>query len=382
MVEEICSLFRRKRQAVILHRELNHPGEDSSGWVRSLEGLRGIAAGAVILDHIFVWTLGFSEGSLEYQALTGLGSMGVGVFFLISGYLIGKSVRRGSLRRFTLLRLARVYPVAIATISATWCYKYLSETPNSKTIDLADWAASASLLGSWWIPIGSLIEPITWTLSVEIAFYLLIAITWRLSGLSRESNRVQRQMMLVALLGLLFSIYNLIFASLLNPANVAASIAATCVPIILMGSAIEVMKNKALGSNRAAQFAFAINFAAFFTTKATWFLEPKVLVSYAIALIIFLLAINGLTKWLFTNAVAQKLGQWAFPLYMVHPLVYTFVLSQQHLYISNLSRALIMILLSLVLAGFLHQKLEMPVYNSARKVIQEPRKFRSVKDKR
>jgi peptidoglycan/LPS O-acetylase OafA/YrhL len=106
------------------------------------------------------------------------GTYGVLVFFLVSGYIIPASLERtGSLRRFWTGRLFRIYPLlgfvtaAIVVLSAAglvpWREQLDTYSPWSAVIAhltmLQDLLAVPSVLNT------------LWTLSYEMAFYLLVA---------------------------------------------------------------------------------------------------------------------------------------------------------------------------------------------------------------
>ncbi|MFC7645188.1 acyltransferase family protein [Streptosporangium lutulentum] len=62
-----------------------------------LDALRGLAAVAVLLEHMLPWLL----PALPRQYLFSLGMYGVLVFFLVSGYIIPVSLEaRGDVRAF------------------------------------------------------------------------------------------------------------------------------------------------------------------------------------------------------------------------------------------------------------------------------------------
>src|SRR5581483_7803388 len=76
------------------------------GW---LDVLRGVAALAVVFDHVSYYTLQHVR-ELIYQWFDP-GNYGVFVFFLISGYIVPASLeRKGSIRTFWVSRLFRLYP--------------------------------------------------------------------------------------------------------------------------------------------------------------------------------------------------------------------------------------------------------------------------------
>jgi peptidoglycan/LPS O-acetylase OafA/YrhL len=143
-----------------------------------IDGLRAIAVMLVVLDH------------LEFRGFGG-GYVGVDVFFVISGYLIGSSLISDfnrnvfSLAAFYERRVRRIFPALLAMLIVTTGLAYHYLLPNA----LMDYARSAlAALGSFsnflfWHQAGyfdlpSVNKPLlhTWSLGVEEQFYLLFPI--------------------------------------------------------------------------------------------------------------------------------------------------------------------------------------------------------------
>ena len=144
--------------------------------IASLDGLRGAAAVSVVLAH-YVGEVAHGTAALSF------GWIGVGVFFSLSGYLIGSIIFDGCgqpefFQRFYVRRFIRIVPVYALTVLATllalrFCHGqswavpafglpvYLSFTQN---IAIAVHGAGSL----WLLP--------TWTLAVEEQFYLLLPI--------------------------------------------------------------------------------------------------------------------------------------------------------------------------------------------------------------
>lgn len=106
-----------------------------------LDGLRGLAVGAVVLFHLGVG--GVSGGYL-----------GVSLFFTISGVLIGTIVLHEltttggfSLRRFWLRRARRLLPAALVTLAAVAVARHL--TADLSDTSGADVVASALNVANW-----------------------------------------------------------------------------------------------------------------------------------------------------------------------------------------------------------------------------------------
>jgi peptidoglycan/LPS O-acetylase OafA/YrhL len=82
-----------------------------------LDALRGYAALVVVVFHLSPTVLGTDRHLAIYRHFD-LGKYGVLLFFLVSGYVIPMSLERhGSLRRFWIGRLCRIYPAYLAAIA-------------------------------------------------------------------------------------------------------------------------------------------------------------------------------------------------------------------------------------------------------------------------
>ncbi|MFT3956336.1 MAG: acyltransferase [Piscinibacter sp.] len=138
-----------------------------------LDGLRAFSIVLVLLGHLR-GTQGFGSGPI----LAGLGDvahLGVGVFFVISGFLITSLLldeqdNTGgiSLSRFYIRRSLRIFPAFFAYLAALYCGHVLGWIHLS-TVDLltaVTYTANYNVDRSWYV--GHI-----WSLSVEEQFYLL-----------------------------------------------------------------------------------------------------------------------------------------------------------------------------------------------------------------
>ena len=105
-----------------------------------------------------------------------LGKLGVSVFFLISGFVIPFSLRGAGAGRFLLARALRIYPtfwmallVEAAAIAASSAYWHISP-PFGWRDYLMNGLLVDSVLG-----LGT-VDWVSWTLSVEVKFYVLAAV--------------------------------------------------------------------------------------------------------------------------------------------------------------------------------------------------------------
>ena len=154
--------------------------------------LRGIAAMLVVMTHYFgtffaeqdllaartfspnlhlfkgAWVHFFE---LEYQ-----GPFGVGLFFLISGFVIPFSLRKTSLPGFLVNRALRIFPTYACCLALGTLAVYLSAHywGQAFTYDAKVLAANALLVHNL-LGFPSM-DAVNWTLAIEIKFYLLMAV--------------------------------------------------------------------------------------------------------------------------------------------------------------------------------------------------------------
>ncbi|GAA4971587.1 peptidoglycan/LPS O-acetylase OafA/YrhL [Nonomuraea thailandensis] len=139
-----------------------------------LDALRGPAALAVTMHHAG-WT--FIPGVwAEVDRRIDLGSWGVFVFFLVSGYIIPASLeRRGDLRAFWTGRAFRLLPLLLAACCLALLLATAGVLPLPQGLGERPWPVVA--LGNVTMLQELLNLPavisVTWTLSYEMAFYLL-----------------------------------------------------------------------------------------------------------------------------------------------------------------------------------------------------------------
>lgn len=139
--------------------------EQDAGYVAAFDGLRAIAVSAVIAFHCF-WLKG--------------GWAGVDVFFVLSGFLITRNLKReftdqGSIRlgRFYLRRILRLTPALWALLAFLALLAPFRTHPENTGHALA---LSVAYLMNWsrafaWFP-DDLLDH-TWSLAMEEQFYLL-----------------------------------------------------------------------------------------------------------------------------------------------------------------------------------------------------------------
>lgn len=174
--------------------------------------LRGIASVSVLFGHYFgtffalqpdiahllgvpplsqlprlIWPLSLFA---EYPILAG--QFGVGVFFIISGFVIPFSIENNDRLQFVVRRMFRIYPVYIVgfliAVLSIWALDGFFEAPFPYS--MAHIAAHFGVLTRGLFSF-TRIDGISWTLEIELCFYLVVAcVGSRTAYLSRREYLV------------------------------------------------------------------------------------------------------------------------------------------------------------------------------------------------
>lgn len=155
----------------------------SPSYRPEIDGLRALAIALVIFYHVeFIW------GNHRY--LPG-GFIGVDVFFVISGYLITRIIRREmqhgtfSLIRFFERRIRRIMPILLTVMACSLVPAWFLLNPQEAKEFAASILAALGFISNIWFwrensywAVASEFKPFlhTWSLSVEEQFYILYPI--------------------------------------------------------------------------------------------------------------------------------------------------------------------------------------------------------------
>jgi peptidoglycan/LPS O-acetylase OafA/YrhL len=176
-------------------------GDVAVGRDNNVRLIRHVAALAVILFHCYALNLRWPEDPLA-RLFPGvdLGSLGVQVFFALSGYLVTQSwCEHPSLRAFVLARALRIYPALVAATVVTIVVAGVSSTlawPDylaaPQTLDYL-WRTASGLTGTLMLPEVFTTNPFPrapngslWTLPVELRLYVGVLVAGALGVLARR----------------------------------------------------------------------------------------------------------------------------------------------------------------------------------------------------
>ncbi len=186
--------------------------------------IRLIAALQVLILHHF----GFFFNNIDAETIKWVERLiwnfpGVNVFFIVSGYLILQSLERNQPLAFLKKRLKRIYPALLVCFLLTVALLIFLNSLTFQELlskDFAQWTAAQLTIFQFYNPeivrdFG--ISPpngALWTISVELQFYIFIALLWYLS--LRDKSKKQQNLTLL-LWFVLSALYNYLFNRYLSP---------------------------------------------------------------------------------------------------------------------------------------------------------------------
>ncbi|MES9524710.1 acyltransferase family protein [Streptomyces capoamus] len=136
----------------------------------SLTGLRWMAALLVFGLHVNNFGYFGGTGGRFVHWAFGAGATGVSFFFVLSGFVLTWSARpRDRALAFWRRRIARIYPVHLATLAVAFVMAYTLARQPRPTAGQA--LANVLLLHSWWQPWWQTLNPVSWSLACEAFFY-------------------------------------------------------------------------------------------------------------------------------------------------------------------------------------------------------------------
>jgi len=310
-----------------------------SGRIRFANQLRGLAAFSVAMSHMvgIYWALPGVVSSVTYtpdQAGTppwfiGLvsnpwfnpGPFGVAVFFLISGMVVPFSLQKHGRLSFLAARALRIFPTYAVALLIEFILLHWAADAYHRPFGISATMLATNLLLVYDLVGQPSMDLVNWTLSVELKFYLLVAL---IVPLIRRGSAA----------GLLAVAVCILAGNALLAAGVVGSLAAPAsspthtisshsldILYMLIGTAFNFHLRRLVSTAGLAALAAL---AALFV--ATWRLGvlrdqyPVVTLNYAYALVLFA-ALYAVRRRIPANAVLDAMAAISFPFYVLHSLV-------------------------------------------------------------
>jgi lipopolysaccharide transport system permease protein len=253
----------------------------------------------------------------------GFGHLGVSTFFLISGFVIPFSVKALGARRFLVARFFRIYPVYWVGLACGLVALHIAASVwgTAWTLGARHIALQAMLIRDvFWIPS---IDQISWTLEIEVKFYLLCAV---MASVLRRSNLLA--LICVAFGGgilMLWSTDQLDAIGRLSPglahAVVALQMNWVYISFMLIGVAFHFHHVRAI-TTKALWLSVLALFGMFWITWVNGPFAAQVYgpYNYAASLIAFTVLYRRRDRPI-RSRILHFFGDISYPLYVVHPLV-------------------------------------------------------------
>jgi peptidoglycan/LPS O-acetylase OafA/YrhL len=146
--------------------------------LHALDGLRGLAALAVVVLHVWMYT----DANFPARGRTDLLDRAIGelriavvLFFVLSGFLLAQpwvSGRAPSLGRYALRRFARIAPAYWAAVIGSLLL--LHGTGHGRDIALHDLPKFVFFLSNLFPSTRNQLDPPLWSLHIEVSFYVVL----------------------------------------------------------------------------------------------------------------------------------------------------------------------------------------------------------------
>lgn len=151
--------------------------------INSIQFLRGFAALAVVIHHTGGYVKRYFEPTLLFNDHFSIGFAGVDLFFVISGFIIHFTSKNylnnpSRLKEYLKKRFIRVYPIYWIITTTLFLSSWLIVKILHKNIFSIGYPETViSYLKTYSLfPLHFAINPVTWTLSYELFFYVCFAI--------------------------------------------------------------------------------------------------------------------------------------------------------------------------------------------------------------
>lgn len=348
-------------------------------WANSL---RGIAAATVVLYHLGIcfWVLQPEAAAIArrdplYAGDEGaprsaewldaipleLGALGVGLFFLLSGYVIAISLDKYSRRGFVVGRCMRLLPTYAAAYLVTCLVIAAMGDPNQEL------SLSSVLVGSvpglqFLLGVPAPANGIVWTLIIELIFYGVCLVAYR------DLTKGWEAIALVAggcvLLHLLVQAPAAIEGSSIGGLRYVVLLSLPFLPVLLIGVALSNRSRGHISALTAGLLVPALAGVHVWLMVSTPILvttrEYKVTFLVAIALFCAIWAVGH--RWN-RHAMSDFAADISYPLYVVHPVLgYALMSLLAEANVQPVLAFLITTTAAVITAWLLHRLVEIPTH--------------------
>jgi peptidoglycan/LPS O-acetylase OafA/YrhL len=181
-----------------------------SGRSRPIDGIRALAALSVLTFHVWLYRVGEPPGTRTtvFDKALFEASLGLICFFVLSGFLLYRPFARAALRggepvaigRYALRRAARIVPAYYVCLLG--CIVLFSAVGLSRLLPAAETLPLFAVFGqNYSMDTVMKINPVTWSLGVEAAFYVVLPVLGLIAFLLGPRRAVLQAAILIGLVG-------------------------------------------------------------------------------------------------------------------------------------------------------------------------------------
>lgn len=356
----------------------------SSGqYLAEIDGLRFLAIVPVLVQHLSERLLrstsldAASWSAHEYSVfLASRGTVGVFLFFAISGFILclpfakyWSDTERGSLnlKSYFLRRLTRLEPPYMIWMTVFFVVLLIKGT-YSATVLLPHYIASLFYLHNGVYDDYSWINPVAWSLEVEVQFYLLAPLLTFFFFSIRNKN-IRRITLIITVIAIITLQQVLPFHEMPWKASLAGQLQHFLAGFLLADFYLFDWKKTATKTNF---FWDMIGLVALFTLPFTWSSDYLQSLLFSLALVLVLVAAfkGRLFKQFLQLPIIAIIGGMCYTIYLIHlPLMellvkFTARLSFTEYHLPNLLLQILLVFpVILVLSAFFFSWLEKPFMN-------------------
>ncbi|MFI8829040.1 acyltransferase family protein [Streptomyces sp. NPDC053431] len=281
--------------------------------------MRWAAAFVVFVYHVRNFGYFGGESARIIDWAFGAGATGVSFFFILSGFVLVWSARpRDSARVFWQRRIARIYPVHLATAAAALVLAFTlvpGLRPSGPTEAFSNLLLVSSWNPNWW----QALNPVSWSLTCEAAFYATFPALY--AGLRRLSPRCLNALAVVCIAAVMLLPW---INSYFTLGWTLHSFPLARFPEFVLGAAIGRLVQIGTWRGPGAEAAMGLTLIGYFLAH-----QLPGGGSYAaftvvgLACLIPAAALNDLhgARSLWRRPWLVRLGEWSFAFYMIHILV-------------------------------------------------------------
>src|SRR3954470_6005979 len=173
-----------------------------------LDGVRGLAALSVFMFHVWLYGAKGSSSELASEVFNEF-RIGLICFFVLSGYLLYGTFARAAqrqagevpMKRYLLRRAARILPAYyVSLIASLALLEAVSDAPGVRLPDESGFTLFFFFAQNYSGDTIMKLNPVTWTLCLEVAFYVLLPVLGAFAYYVARGRRRPQVGLLVGLL--------------------------------------------------------------------------------------------------------------------------------------------------------------------------------------